>query len=130
MADEPPSRSRAARTAAEAALLHIIRNYGRRPEFVLLGGLVPELLCAESGSRHAGTTDVDVQVDLAITSGVANAVRLEGALCDARFIPEEGQPWRWVTGRASDAVVVKFECWPISMVNLRRPRSRSTHART
>ena len=109
MADEPPSRSRAARTAAEAALLHIIRNYGRRPEFVVLGGLVPELLCAESGLRHAGTTDVDVQVDLEITSGAVNAVRLEGALRGAGFIPEDGRPWRWVMGRASGPVVVKFE---------------------
>ena len=62
----------------ETALLCTIRHYGRRPEFVVLGGLVPELLCAESGLRHAGTTDVDVQVDLEITSGAVNAVRLEG----------------------------------------------------
>ena len=39
------SRSRAAREAAERALVRIIHHYGARPEFVLLGGLVPELLC-------------------------------------------------------------------------------------
>ena len=27
------------------------------PEFVVLGGLVPELLCASSEFQHAGTTD-------------------------------------------------------------------------
>jgi hypothetical protein len=64
MADEDPPRSLAARAAAELALIRIANHYGGRPEFVLLGGLVPDLLCAQSGTRHAGTTDVDVQVDL------------------------------------------------------------------
>lgn len=44
MPDEPP-RSRAARTAAEQALIRVVHHYGDRPEFVLLGGLVPDLLC-------------------------------------------------------------------------------------
>ena len=66
MADDPPPRSRAAREAAETALVRIIHHYGARPEFVVLGGLVPELLCAGSEFQHAGTTDVDVQVDLEI----------------------------------------------------------------
>lgn len=51
---EPPPRSRA---AAEAALSRIVHHYGQRPEFVVLGGLVPELLCAESAFHHAGTTE-------------------------------------------------------------------------
>ena len=42
--DQP--RSQAARTAAEAALVRVVQAYGQRPEFVLIGGLVPELLCA------------------------------------------------------------------------------------
>lgn len=61
MPDEVP-RSRQARAAAEQALVRIVHNYGSRPEFVVLGGLVPELLCSGSTFRHAGTTDVDVQV--------------------------------------------------------------------
>ena len=76
MADEPSSRSRSARTAAEAAL-RIIRHFGRRPEFVVLGGLVPELLCAESELRRAGTTDVDLQIDPEIAYGAVIAARLE-----------------------------------------------------
>lgn len=63
------SRSRSARRAAERALIRIVHHYGSRPEFVVLGGLVPELLCTESDYRHAGTTDVDVQVNLEIASG-------------------------------------------------------------
>ena len=109
MTDEPPPRSRAARETAEAALLRIVRHYGERPEFVVLGGLVPELLCAGSAFQHAGTTDVDVQVDLEIACGAVNAARLERALRNAGFVPEGGRPWRWSTGGNSAAAVVKFE---------------------
>ena len=108
-ASEPPPRSRTARAAAEAALLRVVRHYGQRPEFVVLGGLVPELLCAGSEFQHAGTTDVDVQVDLEIACGAVNAAWLEGALRDAGFVPEDGRSWRWVAGGASGAAVVKFE---------------------
>jgi hypothetical protein len=63
VSDEAP-RSRRARTAAESALVRVVHHYGTRPEFVVLGGLVPELLCAGSELQHAGTTDIDVQVNL------------------------------------------------------------------
>lgn len=109
MTDESPPRSRVARETAEAALLRIVRHYGERPEFVVLGGLVPELLCAGSAFQHAGTTDVDVQVDLEIACGAVNAARLERALRNAGFVPEGGRPWRWSTSRNSAAAVVKFE---------------------
>lgn len=75
MADEPV-RSRAARQAAERALIRVVHHYGARPEFVVLGGLVPELLCSSSTFAHAGTTDVDVQVNLEIAAGSVNAALL------------------------------------------------------
>ena len=109
MADDPPPRSRAAREAAERALVRIIHHYGARPEFVLLGGLVPELLCAGSEFQHAGTTDVDVQVDLEIAYGAVNAARLEQALLSAEFEPEDGRIWRWVADGEVAGTVVKFE---------------------
>ena len=109
MADDPPPRSRAAREAAETALVRIIHHYGARPEFVVLGGLVLELLCAESEFQHAGTTDVDVQVDLEIAYGAANAARLELALHNAEFVPEDGRIWRWMADGAAVRTVVKFE---------------------
>lgn len=109
MADDPPPRSRAARAAAETALVRIIHHYGARPEFVVLGGLVPELLCADSEFQHAGTTDVDVQVDLEIAYGAANAARLERALHNAEFVPEDGRIWRWMADGAAVRTVVKFE---------------------
>lgn len=76
-------RSRAARDAAERALVRVIHHYGTRPEFVVLGGLVPELLETGSGFQHAGTTDVDVQVDLEIACGSVHTKRLEHALRNA-----------------------------------------------
>ena len=57
MSDEE-LRSRRARIAAESALVRVVHHYGDRPEFVVLGGLVPELLCVGSEFRHAGTTDI------------------------------------------------------------------------
>jgi hypothetical protein len=74
VAEQPP-RSRTARHAAETALVRVVHHYGDTPEFVLLGGLVPPLLCSRSGVLHAGTTDVDVQVNLEIAAGAVNVVQ-------------------------------------------------------
>jgi hypothetical protein len=38
MADDEP-RTRAARRAAEQALIRVVHHYGARPEFVVIGGL-------------------------------------------------------------------------------------------
>ncbi len=84
-----PVRSRRARELAERALVRLVREYGDIPEFVLLGGLVPDLLCTAAARRHEGTTDVDVQVDLEIQGGSENAARLEGALTRVGFRPDD-----------------------------------------
>lgn len=107
-ADEPP-RSRSARAAAERALIRVVHHYGSRPEFVVLGGLVPALLCSKSGVEHAGTTDVDVQVDLEIAAGAVNGARLEQALLNAEFEPDTERVWRWTADGPSPRAVVKFE---------------------
>lgn len=106
---DEPSRSRAARAAAEAALVRVVHHYGARPEFVVIGGLVPELLCAESGYSHAGTTDVDVQVNLEIACGAVNTRKLENALRNAEFQPDADRVWRWVADTTQTKTVVKFE---------------------
>ena len=88
MADEIP-RSRQAKLAAEQALVRIVHHYGERPEFVVLGGLVPDLLCSNSARQHAGTTDIDVQVNLEIECDAVNTARLEHAFEEAgRGSPE------------------------------------------
>jgi hypothetical protein len=108
MADEVP-RSRIARIAAETALVRVVHHYGSLPEFVVLGGLVPELLCANSAFRHAGTTDVDVQVDLEIACGSVNTTRLEAALRTADFVPSDDGVWRWQAHGGPANTIVKFE---------------------
>lgn len=104
--DNETPRSLAARVAAERALIRVVHHYGARPEFVVLGGLVPGLLCADSVFNHAGTNDVDVQVDLEIACGTVNTSRLEQALRNAEFEPDHERIWRWST---DGGVVVKFE---------------------
>ena len=108
MPEETP-RSRVAREAAEQALVRVVHHYGGRPEFVLLGGLVPELLCSGSEFHHAGTTDVDVQVDLEISCGSVNARRLEHALRNAEFTPDNEQVWRWAADGPIPRTIVRFE---------------------
>ena len=108
MSDDPP-RSRTARAAAERALIRVVHHYGVRPEFVLLGGLVPDLLCSTSAMVHSGTTDVDVQVNLEIAAGSVNAARLEQALRNAEFEPDAQRVWRWRTEAAGSVAVIKFE---------------------
>jgi hypothetical protein len=106
--DDPP-RSQRARAAAERALVRVIHHYGGRPEFVVLGGLVPELLCSGSSFLHTGTTDVDVQVDLEIACGSVNAERLERALRNSEFEPDDERVWRWVANTAREPITVEFE---------------------
>lgn len=108
MADEAP-RSQQARAAAEQALVRVPHHYGARPAFVVLGGLVPELLCSGSAFQHAGTTDVDVQVNLEIACGAVNTRRLEHALLNAEFQADSDSIWRWRTVGAGGRTVVKFE---------------------
>jgi hypothetical protein len=108
MVDEP-ARSRQAREAAEQALVRVVHHYGGKPEFVVLGGLVPELLCSKSSHQHAGTTDIDVQVNLEIECGAVNTERLERALKNSEFKPDDERVWRWRFEGEKTRVLVKFE---------------------
>ena len=102
-------RSQQARLAAEQALVRVVHHYGETPEFVVLGGLVPQLLCSNSSNQHAGTTDIDVQVNLEIKCGAVNTARLERALRNAEFEPDTGQVWRWRVANEDVRAEVKFE---------------------
>jgi len=64
MSEYEAERSAVAREAAELALVRVALHYGGLPPFVLLGGLVPPMLCADSAVEHAGTTDVDVHIEI------------------------------------------------------------------
>jgi len=103
-------RTGRARRAAELALVRVCSHYGERPNFVLLGGLVPAILCSDSGRLHAGTTDVVVQVDLEIADGAEHARRLEIALKNAEFHVDAERIWRWETVQGGGyKAVIKFE---------------------
>jgi hypothetical protein len=108
MSDELP-RSCQARLAAEQALVRVVHHYGEKPEFVVLGGLVPELLCSSSAHQHAGTTDIDVQVNLEIECDAVNTAQLERALRNAEFESDSGQVWRWRIASEEVRAEVKFE---------------------
>lgn len=109
MSDELERTGRA-RRAAELALVRVCNHYGQRPNFVLLGGLVPALLCSDNERLHAGTTDVDVQVDLEIAGGAEHARRLEIALKNADFRVDSERVWRWETVQGGGyKAVIKFE---------------------
>ncbi|ARV80834.1 hypothetical protein AWC17_21485 [Mycobacterium nebraskense] len=90
--------------------MRVVHHYGGRPEFVLLGGLVPALLCSNSSKRHAGTSDVDVQVNLEIAGGSVQAARLEEALLNAGFEPDDERVWRWELNDPEGVrATIKFE---------------------
>lgn len=59
--------------------------------------------------RHAGTTDVDVQVDLEIAAGAVNTARLERALANAEFVVDPDRVWRWQAEIGGRKAIVKFE---------------------
>lgn len=105
---EPP-RSRRAREAAERALARLLNEYGEVPDFVLLGGLVPDLLCSKAALRHIGTTDVDLQVNVEIANAGANASRLEAALRASGFSEDSESAWRWRDeGDRTAVVTIEF----------------------
>lgn len=100
-----PERTREARETSERALAAVVRQYGDVPDFVVLGGLVPDVLCTRSTVSHAGTSDVDVQVDLEIAQGSANAPRLERAkVAAARAV---GRPRTGTTSRSSCSITMQ-----------------------
>lgn len=105
------TRTREARQLAESALVTVADRYGAVPPFVLLGGLVPALLCRTSNVPHAGTTDIDVHVDLEAQTLLTDAMpRLEQALLQSGFTVDASHAWRWFTRTTSGVrAEVKFE---------------------
>lgn len=53
---------------------------------------MPALLCP----RHAGTTDIDVHIDLEVQTNMHDDLRrLEAALVASDFVPDKERVWRW-----------------------------------
>lgn len=77
---------------------------------VVLGGLVPELLCTTTEIRHQGTTDVDIQINLEVEVDGVHAFELEQALLAAGFSADPEQLWRWLDHEHGTIVKVEFLC--------------------
>jgi hypothetical protein len=108
--EERDERSADARALAERALvwlLHELRESEVRP--IVLGGLVPPLLSAQSVSapQHLGTADVDI---LLIThlEDLEGLAAVEDALERMDFEPIE--PWRWSGRVGGRGVRIEFLC--------------------
>jgi hypothetical protein len=76
------------------------------------------LLCSNSSKRHAGTSDVDVQVNLEIAGGSVQAARLEEALLNTGFEPDDERVWRWELNDPDGVrATVKFELLVVTVVS-------------
>jgi len=60
---------------------------------------------------HVGAASftADVQVDLEIAGGAVHAAKLENALRNADFAPDDERSWRWVAESGLSRSVIKFE---------------------
>jgi len=106
-----PDRTLDARALAEAALIGITEKFGSTDiPLVVLGGLVPALLCAASGIQHQGTADVDIQINLEVELNGEHAAELERALVAAGFEPHPEYAWRWLDRERGTIVKVEFLC--------------------
>lgn len=112
----PLERSPEARRLAEIALGRLVLEL-RDDEvpFVVLGGLVPEILTRGQDPpvpQHLGTTDVDLQLDLSLqVEPYEGLQRLEAALDEAGFTPSQGnEGWRWETQVDSATIKIEFLC--------------------
>ena len=104
-------RTRDARGLAEAALVRIAAGFGSTDiPLVVLGGLVPELLCAGTNVPHQGTTDVDIQINLEVEIDGEHAFQLEEALVAAGFAADPERAWRWLDHAHGTLVKVEFLC--------------------
>ena len=81
---------------------------GQRPEVFVVGGLLPDLLCADSQFLHAGTTDADVQVDLEVACGLVNVTPLERTLRESGFVTDRERSWRWVLGARTEVAIPHY----------------------
>lgn len=92
---------------------HLLRHLGFAAEHaILIGGLVPGLLVLDPGPgrpAHAGTTDLDFCLSVALVEGdTAEYERIEAALKAAGYQPtEESFRWRRTTGLR---LTVEFFC--------------------
>ena len=106
-------RSRETRARAELALVRLLHELrGEEIFFVVLGGLVPEVLRSDEVSvpEHLGTTDVDVLLITHVNPD-ADLGSVERALQRMSFDPDPDQDgWRWSGPVDGWTVKLEFLC--------------------
>lgn len=109
MDSEP--RSRRARARAEEALVRFALLAGDHAnDFVVIGGLNPDLLAPDAPAPHEGTTDVDLLFALGFddVSAPSSFAWLDGALDAGGFTSHNG--WRWDAMIGGSLVRLEFLC--------------------
>jgi hypothetical protein len=104
-------RSREARARAEETLVRFALLAGEHTaDFVVIGGLNPELLAPHAPAPHQGTTDVDLLFALGFDDIASdrNFQWLDEALARGGFTSKNG--WRWDAFLGDSRVRLEFLC--------------------
>lgn len=104
--------------ACEIALVALLRAFGSlKNDLRLVGGLVPRYLMPSLSPEvpeHAGTTDVDVVLNITVLAAKGTYDKLKRQLKDGGFVRYQPDPegpvssWQWVYNAGGTPIVVEF----------------------
>jgi len=104
--------------ACEIALVALLRAFGSlKNDLRLVGGLVPRYLTPSQPPEvpeHAGTTDVDVVLNITVLAAKGTYDKLKRQLKDGGFVRYQPDPkgpvssWQWVYDAGGTPIVVEF----------------------
>lgn len=104
-------RDRRTRALAERALARLVAHAGgHAEEFVVVGGLNPDLLAPVPDAPHQGTADIDLVIEIGVVydRDDIDLGWLERALDAADFRPTgDARAWQWVT--SVDGVPIRID---------------------
>lgn len=105
-------------TACEIAFVALLRAFGAlKKDLRLVGGLVPRYLIPSQPPEipeHAGTTDVDVVLNITVLAAKGTYDKLKRQLKDGGFVRYQPDPkgpvssWQWVYDTGGIPIVVEF----------------------
>lgn len=104
--------------ACEIAFVALLRAFGSlKHDLRLVGGLVPRYLTPSQPPEipeHAGTTDVDVVLNITVLAAKGTYDKLKRQLKDGGFVRYQPEPkgpvssWQWVYDAGGTPIVVEF----------------------
>jgi len=101
----------------ETVLVVLLQAFGSlKSTLRLVGGLVPRYLTPEQPPEipaHAGTTDIDVVLNVSVLAAKGTYDKLRRQLKDSGFVPYEPEPgkvssWQWVYVLNGHPVLIEF----------------------